>query len=163
TIAAAPASLSFSFQSGGSTPASQTIGVTSSGAAALSLTAGATVQSGSGWLSLSPVSATTPLNLTVSVTPGSLSPGTYNGTGTIPITAAGATNSPLTVAVQLVVTVAPPSPMIAAIQNASSFLSTAVSPGELITLFAAPGTAIGPATGVSLRITGSQVDTTLGD
>src|SRR5262249_37814390 len=57
-IAAAPASLSFSFQAGGSTPPAQTIGVTSSGAAGLSLTAAATMQNGSGWLSVSPPSAT---------------------------------------------------------------------------------------------------------
>ncbi len=101
-LTATPSSLAFAYQSGSGTLGSQTIAVTSSGSA-ISYTAAA---SGGTWLSVTPASGTTPGNLAVSVNPGTLAAGTYNGT--ITITSAGASNSPQTVPVTLVVTAAPP-------------------------------------------------------
>ncbi len=76
---------------------SQTVALGSNGTA---LSFNAAVSGGS-WLSVSPASGTTPVNLRVSVAPGNLSPGTYSGT--ITVTAANAANSPQTVSVQLTV------------------------------------------------------------
>ncbi len=96
-----PGSLSFAFQIGRATPASQTVSVTSTGVP-LSFTASAATSSGGGWLAVNAGGATTtPGNLTVSVSPASLTSGTYSGS--ITMTAAGAGNSPQTVNVTLVV------------------------------------------------------------
>jgi len=97
TIGVSPASLSFNYQSGGTVPASQSFGVSSSGSA-LSYT----VSTSATWLSATPASGTTPGNVSVSVTPGSLSAGTY--TGSVTVTSSGASNSPKSVPVTLTVT-----------------------------------------------------------
>ena len=99
TIGVSPASLSFSYQSGGTAPAAQSFAVSSSGSA-LSYT----VSTSATWLSATPASGTTPGNVSVSVTPQSLAAGTY--TGTVTITSSGASNSPKTVPVTLTVTAA---------------------------------------------------------
>jgi hypothetical protein len=99
TINVSPASLSFTYQSGGTTPAAQTFATSSSGSA-LSYT----VATSATWLSGTPASGTSPGNVSVSVNPQSLSAGTY--TGTVTVTSAGASNSPKTVAVTLTVTAA---------------------------------------------------------
>jgi hypothetical protein len=99
TIGVTPASLSFSYQSGGTAPAAQSFAVSSSGSA-LSYT----VATSATWLSATPASGTTPGNVSVSVNPQSLSAGTY--TGTVTITSAGASNSPKSVPVTLTVTAA---------------------------------------------------------
>jgi hypothetical protein len=96
TLTLSPASLSFSYQTGGVVPAGQPISVTSS--SAMSYTA---TSSGS-WLSVTPGSGNTPGSLTASVNPSGLVAGNY--TGTITVTAAGASNSPQKVAVSLTVT-----------------------------------------------------------
>jgi hypothetical protein len=100
SMTASPLSLSFSYQSGGVTPAGQTVNVTSS--SALSYTAATSA----GWLSVTPASGNTPGSLSVSVNPSGLAAGTY--TGTLTVTAPGASNSPQKVAVTLVVTGTPP-------------------------------------------------------
>jgi Viral BACON domain len=97
TIGVSPASLSFNYQSGGATPAAQSIAVSSS-AAALNYT----VATSATWLNATPASGTTAGNVSVSVNPGSLAAGTY--TGTVSITSSGASNSPKTVPVTLTVT-----------------------------------------------------------
>jgi len=97
TIGVSPASLSFNYQSGGTVPASQSFAVSSSGSA-LSYT----VSTSATWLSATPASGTTPGNVSVSVTPGTLSAGTY--TGSVTITSSGASNSPKSVPVTLTVT-----------------------------------------------------------
>jgi Viral BACON domain len=99
TIGVSPASLSFSYQSGGTSPAAQSFAVSSSGSA-LSYT----IATSATWLSATPASGTTPGNVSVSVNPQSLSAGTY--TGTVTITSSGASNSPKTVPVTLTVTTA---------------------------------------------------------
>jgi hypothetical protein len=100
TIAAAPASLSFSAAQSGSAPASQTISVTGS-AGTLSFTTAASTTSGGTWLSVTPASGISPGTVTVSVNQAGLALGTYNGT--ITITAPGATGSPLSIPVTLTV------------------------------------------------------------
>lgn len=99
TIGVSPANLSFNYQTGGAVPAAQSFAVSSSGSA-LSYT----VSTSATWLHATPASGTTPGNVSVSVTPQSLSAGTY--TGTVTITSSGASNSPKTVPVTLTVTAA---------------------------------------------------------
>jgi hypothetical protein len=69
-------------------------------------TAGVNTSSGGNWLSVTPVSGTSPANVTVSANPTGLAAGTY--TGTITFTAPGVTNSPQTVTVTFNVATAPP-------------------------------------------------------
>jgi uncharacterized protein (TIGR03437 family) len=104
SISAAPATLSFTQGAGAAAPPAQTISLTSTGGA-VTYTATAAMSSGTGWLSVSPGSGTTPgsgsVPLTVNVNGATLAPGTYNGSVTI--TAAGAAGSPITVGVTLTV------------------------------------------------------------
>src|SRR3989441_158637 len=97
-LSVAPSSLSFSYQQGGSAPASQPIMVTSSSGTQLAYTVAA---SGGAWLSATPTSGTTPGTVNVSVNPASMAAGTY--TGHVTITPSGAGGSAQTVAVTLVV------------------------------------------------------------
>jgi uncharacterized protein (TIGR03437 family) len=84
TVQAAPFSAnppSFAFSasgSGGTASAVRTISVTST-SAVMQYTASATMTNGANWLFVTPNSGTTPGTLSVTVSPGSLSPGTYNG------------------------------------------------------------------------------------
>lgn len=96
TLTVSPATLSYSYQSGGTTPSAQNVSVSSSGSA-LSYT----VSTSATWLTATP-SGSTPGTVAVSVSPSALAAGTY--TGTVTITASGASNSPKTVAVTLTVT-----------------------------------------------------------
>jgi hypothetical protein len=100
TLSAAPLNLSFRYQSGGATPAPQTVNLSSSSAL------GYTAAASPGWLSVTPASGNTPGSPSVSVNPAGLAAGTY--TGTVTITASGASNSPQKVAVTLAVTGTPP-------------------------------------------------------
>ena len=100
TITATPANLSFAFVLGNANPPAQTINVTSTQPLSFSTSVASNT-----WLTVTNSATTTPAPLTVSVNPGSLAAGTYNTS--ITITSAGATNSPLTVAVTLVVSSKP--------------------------------------------------------
>ena len=100
TMNVAPSLLNFAYQGGGIVPQSQAITLSASSATAF--TAATT---GGNWLSVSPSSGTTPSSLSVSVNPVGLLAGTYTGTATI--TAPGASNSPQTVNVTLVITQPP--------------------------------------------------------
>ena len=93
-IAVTPTTLSFTSVNG-STPATQTFQITNTGGGTLTWTA----TSSATWLSASAASGTAPSTVTVSINPAGLAVGTYNGT--IQITAAGATGSPVSVAVTL--------------------------------------------------------------
>jgi hypothetical protein len=97
TIGVSPTSLSFTATAGGANPANQTISITNTGAGTLNWTASADAS----WLSVSPASGTAPSTLTASVNITGLAAGTYNGN--ITISAAGATNTPVTVPVTLTV------------------------------------------------------------
>jgi Viral BACON domain len=130
TLTASPASLSFTYQIGGSSPAAQPFSVASSGAAVNFTTATSAT-----WLSATP-SGTTGSNVSVSINPSGLAAGTYNGNVTI--TSAGAANSPK-VAVSLIVTAAP-------------VTTLTVSPASLSFTYQAGGSA--PA-GQMINVTGS--------
>lgn len=93
-------SASFTFQPGGSNPDPQVISLDSS-AQLLSFSTNVTTSDGGKWLTVSPAFGTTPQNVTLSVNPDGLKPGTYSAT--IAISSPGATNSPVTVAVSLTV------------------------------------------------------------
>jgi uncharacterized protein (TIGR03437 family) len=154
--------LRFDFQTGGTAPAAQNLGVTSNGVP-IAFTAAATTASGGNWLTINPTSGTTAAtggaatNIAVTANPAGLVAGTY--TGTITLTSSNASNSPLTVAVTLVVA-APSPPVITAVQSAASNAPTAVSAGLIM---AVKGTNLGPTTGVGAQVTGGFVTTQLGD
>jgi uncharacterized protein (TIGR03437 family) len=100
TLAASPASLSFTQPMGGAAPAAQTVSVTSSGTP-LNFSAAANAGSGASWLTVTPAGGTTPGSLQVRADGANLSQGTYQGT--ITITAPGASGSPQTINVTLTV------------------------------------------------------------
>jgi len=94
-------SLGFTFISGTTAPAPQTVQVTSNGGA-LNFTAVANSgTAGVNWLSVTPTSGTTPGTLTIGVNGGSLSQGTY--VGSVVVTAPNASGSPSTIQVTLTV------------------------------------------------------------
>ena len=130
TIAVSPTSLQFSYTVGGTTPDAQSVQLTNSGSGSLSWTATASQS----WLSVSPGSDTAPSTLSISVSPGSLSAGTY--TGNVQITASGASNTPLTIGVTLTVsgqsTGSPPT--ITAVTNAASYQAT-IAPATWVSIF----------------------------
>ena len=105
TISVSQPSLQFTAGVGGSNPASQSIEITNTGGGTLAWTATAKAATGS-WLSISPSSGTAPSALSVAVNAAGLAAGTYSGT--VQITSAGASNSPLAIAVTLTVAAAPP-------------------------------------------------------
>lgn len=162
TVSATPATINLNYVAGSATIPSSTIQVTGS-AASLSFTAAANTTSGGNWLSVSPQSGNTGTSgtaLTVTVSPSSLSAGTYNGT--IVVAGNGSASGSTTVNVTLTVTA--PLPTISALVNAASGASGAVSPGEIVSLFAPAGNPIGPGTPAYLTLdsTGANVLTTLG-
>jgi uncharacterized protein (TIGR03437 family) len=116
-LSVTPTALQFAYTAGGALPASQSVAISNTGSGTLSWTATATPS----WLSLSAASGTAPATLSVTVAPALLAAGTY--TTTVPITASGATNSPINVSVTLVVTAAPESLVVA--PTALSFAYTA--------------------------------------
>lgn len=115
-IAAAPTSLQFAYTAGGTAPPSQSLQVTSSGGT-LNWSATTSVS----WLVVRPTSGAAPSTLSVLVSPTSLPAGTY--TGSVQISAAGASNSPVSVAVTL--TVAPAAAGLAVSPQALTFNYTA--------------------------------------
>jgi uncharacterized protein (TIGR03437 family) len=81
----------------------------------------ATTSGGGSWLQAGPAAGTTPATLSMSVNPAGLAAGAY--TGTITVTAPGASNSPQTITVRLTVTAT-----IAATPSALSFSQIAGGP-----------------------------------
>ena len=96
-----PTTLSFRALQGGQSPVGQSLQVSTSNLASTSWTASVQLASGSGWLTVQPISGMTPAVVQVAVNSSALPAETY--TGSITITAAGATNSPQTVSVTLTV------------------------------------------------------------
>jgi uncharacterized protein (TIGR03437 family) len=159
-LVAQPAALTFTSQVGSPAPAAQTVAVTAS-TGTFPFTAAANLPAGQTWLSVSPTSGTasmTPTNLTVTVNPQNLQPGTY--TGTVAITSPSASNSPQNINVTYTVT-AIPAPLPTSIVNAGSNVPGAIAPGEIITIY---GNNIGPPTPASGAANASGFfDTTLSD
>jgi uncharacterized protein (TIGR03437 family) len=156
TISATPTSLTFTYRAGDAAPAAQSISVAGTG---LAFTA--TAASNGNWLSASPASGTAPGTVNVSVDASSLTAGTYTGT----VTVAGTNGATGSTTVNVSLTVTAPLPTITKITNAASYATGAISPGEIITLFAGdPAHPIGPATPAGLAIDSSTglVSTTIG-
>lgn len=97
-LLASPASLNFVAHQGLGNPAGQSVSVYNEGTGTLNWTASANVS----WFTWSPSSGTTPQSFAVSVNAAGLPGGTYSGTLTM--SAPGATNPPQTVSVSLTVT-----------------------------------------------------------
>ena len=149
TVTVSPASLApVSFQIGGANPAAQTVTVSIPGGGSAAFNATASTTTGGSWLSASPGSGTTGQPVTVSINPAGLAAGAYQGTVTI--TVAGATNSPVTLPITLTVSPAPiTGPTVAAIQNAASSASTSLAPGLNILIY---GANMGPTTLVPYQV-----------
>jgi uncharacterized protein (TIGR03437 family) len=156
TFTTSPTSMSFSYTVGLTAPQAQTFQLLSSGGVA---PFSATASSGASWLQVSPASGSTPATLSVSVNTQGLAAGNY--TGTIAITSPySPTAAAASVTVNLTVTQIVVRP--AAIQNAASYATGPVSPGELIYI---SGTSIGPPslTFGSLTANGSALSTSAGN
>ena len=148
-LSATPSSLTFVYSSGSPNPPAQTIAVTSTGAAA-QFTAAAT---SSGWLSVTPTSATTPATLTVAVNPASLGSGSYAGSITLS-DSSGTPQLTITVTLTVIVTL----PVIETVVNSASYIQAGIAPGEIITIF---GKALGPAAGIGATVVNGFIATSL--
>jgi uncharacterized protein (TIGR03437 family) len=136
-----PSTLAFSYQAGGTAPASQIVTITNPAAASVPFTVGSISDS---WLSVTPSSGNTPANLAVSVAPQSLQTGSYNASFTL--TSPGLAS--ITVNVSLFVSASStPQPFI--IGNSASGVGVQLSPGEIITI---KGSGLGPGNGVSFTV-----------
>jgi uncharacterized protein (TIGR03437 family) len=113
SLVAAPTSLTFTYTEGGPAPPAQSVQITNGGSGTLSWTA----SSNQSWLTVTPASGSAPSTLSISVSTSGLDAGSYQGT--IQVSAAGVSNSPMTIAVTLTITQAS-APVIAAVVNAAS-------------------------------------------
>jgi uncharacterized protein (TIGR03437 family) len=113
--------LTFSYTVGGAAPAAQSVSITNAGTGALAWTASTSDY----WIVLSAASGSAPGTLSVSINPANLAAAT--DTSAVQITAAGATGSPASVTITLVVQGAQPAPNITAVGNAASFQTTLAS------------------------------------
>lgn len=116
----------------GSNPQAAFIQVQNPSGGVLRWTATVTYQNGSGWVSLSPSSGINDGSIQLIITPGTLSPGTYQATLTIdadPL--AGIRNIPITLTITPAL---PPSPTVSSVLNAATFLPGPLAPGSLATI-----------------------------
>lgn len=116
--------LAFASQAGATSFLSQTIGLSSQPPVSFR----ATITGGT-WLSVSPNSGTTPVNLTATVNPSGLAVGTYSGAITVLPSGGTATR----VSVTLVVTA--PAPTVTSVDNAASFAAGGIAQGSLFSIF----------------------------
>jgi trimeric autotransporter adhesin len=136
------------------TPVTQEQIVLASGVNSVSFTVAASTTDGNHWLIALPASGTTPATITASINTGGLAIGKYTGTVTI----TPSSGAPVTVTITANVTQDFPAP--SSVVNGASFLSGAVSPGEIVTIF---GTQLGPVTPATLQLNASgEVASTLG-
>ena len=145
TISTTPTSLTFSYRLGDAAPAAQPLTVSGSGA-----TFTATATSSGNWLVVTPTTGTVPGTVNVSINKNNI---TATGTllGTVVVAAAGGASGSTTVNVTLNVTSLLPT--LSRVTNAASYAANAISPGEIITLFADdPTHPIGPATPARLTL-----------
>lgn len=106
SITVSPQQLSFAFQIGTTAPAAQTLNITAAGGGTISFTANASTSTcGGNWLVVSPQSSATPAALSVQINTASLTAG--NCTGTINISAPGASNPAVSIPVNLLVSTNP--------------------------------------------------------
>jgi uncharacterized protein (TIGR03437 family) len=132
-LMAAPPSLAFSFVTGGTAPAAQSLAITAAGDSVIFLADVSAPPNGK-WLSVSPAGAVTAAQLTVQVDPKGLSPGTYNGT--ISLHLSGLTTVAQTIPVTF--TVQAPAVLPAITQNGvvnAANLTGAIAPGTWVSIF----------------------------
>jgi uncharacterized protein (TIGR03437 family) len=125
-IAVSHPQLQFSYLVGAAAPAAQPVAISNGRSGALNWTATANAS----WLTVSPASGTAPSTVQVSVAAG-LAANTY--TGTVTIASSGASNTPLQVAVTLVVSAASAGPVIASVVNGASF-QPGIESGSWVTI-----------------------------
>jgi uncharacterized protein (TIGR03437 family) len=155
-ISAAPTQMTFSYRLGDAAPAAQQLTVSGSGA-----TFTATATSSGNWLVVTPTTGTAPTTVNVSINKDSITTtGALNGT--VLVAATGGASGSTTVNVTLNVTSLLPT--LSRVTNAASYATNAISPGEIITLFADdPTHPIGPATPARLTLDANgNVATTIG-
>jgi uncharacterized protein (TIGR03437 family) len=128
-----PSTLAFTF-SQGSKPPSQSVQIPSPASGSVGFTA----SSGASWLTVAPLSGSTPATLTVAVS-GGLAVGNY---ATIVYVTVGGSVVASIVVTATVTAASSGLPTITAVVNAASFAAGAVSPGQLISIV---GTNLGPA------------------
>ncbi len=126
TIALSTGSALFSATIGGSVPAPKTVTISNSGGGTLSGLGAGPVSYGAGatgWLGAALGGTTAPATLTLTPSLTGLAAGAY--TATVPVSAAGAGNSPQSVAVSFTVSAAGSPPAIALAPSSLSFAATA--------------------------------------
>ena len=134
-LQASPASLSFSYVTGGPAPPSQTLSVAAAGDQVIfQAIVTVTPPTTPAWLQVTPSGAVTPTPLTVSANPKNLAPGVYSGTITLRVS--GVTSSAQTVPVTFSVLAPPILPAITSngVVNAAA-LSGAIAPGTWVSIF----------------------------
>lgn len=120
TISLSPTSFTFNAVQGGSNPATQVLNITNTGGGTMSWS----VSDNAAWLSEAPTSGSGNGSTTLSVNISGLAANTYNAT--ITVTATGATNTPQTVPVTLVVAPKP----VHIVLNPTSFSFSATEGGS---------------------------------
>ncbi|PWT97600.1 MAG: hypothetical protein C5B51_31030 [Terriglobia bacterium] len=155
TLTVTPAALTFNYVLSQTAPASQTVQVQSSGGAVPISVATNTNNTGT-WLQATPATGTTPATLTVAINPQGLAAGNYTGTVSV-----ASPNSLAAAVIQVTLSVTQtPKPVITGIRNAASGFLSALSPGEMVSIY---GTNVGPTTGVNgVLASNGRVATTLG-
>ena len=119
-LTASPSALSFSAQAGAAAPAAQSLTIGENPAGAVAFTASAD----QAWISLSATSGTTSGAITVGVNMSGVAAGSYSGH--VIVSAAGVTNSPMSIPVTLVVAAAAPSPYVMTMSSSSLAFTGAV-------------------------------------
>jgi uncharacterized protein (TIGR03437 family) len=140
-LLATPPTVAFSYQAGGSPPAAQSIAITNPAAGSLPYSVSAVSDS---WISINPASGSTPGNISVSVSPQSLQPGSY--TGSFTLASPGISSTTVTVSLFVSAT-SVPQPFI--IGNAASGVGSQLAPGEIISI---KGSGLGPGIPVSFTV-----------
>jgi uncharacterized protein (TIGR03437 family) len=142
TFSVQPASVTFTYQSGGPAPASKPLDIAITGGP-IPFTVGTT--SSGGWLSVDTTSGNTSATINVSADPLKIPAGTQPGaplTGTIAVNAPSVLTNPILVNVTFTLLTAP-TPLPSTITNSGSGGFGSIAPGELIAI---KGTLLGPPT-----------------
>jgi uncharacterized protein (TIGR03437 family) len=130
---AVPASLTFSYVTGGAVPPAQSVAITVSGAAVL-FQGDVSAPPNGKWLIVSPTGAATPATLSVQVDPKGLPAGTYNGTISLHLTSL----TTVAQAIPVTFTVQAPAALPAITQNGivnAASVSDAIAPGAWVSIF----------------------------
>lgn len=150
-IGLSPASVALTDTGPTSMPASGSISVTNLGAGTLDGLSAAVSYSGgaTGWLAASLASTTAPATISLTATPGSLAPGTYNATVTVSSSSGGVGNNPSAVPVTFTVG---PRPTIGLSATTASFGSWQGGPDPTGSTVSVSNTGTGTLDGLSTSI-----------